>query len=78
MKLLSLKVREEIFTEVEEILKKVHLSRNAYINNALLFYNQLNKRKALRDQLLRESKATREVSLEVLSEFEKMEDDLTS
>ena len=76
MKLLSLKVREEIFTEVEEILKKVHLSRNAYINNALLFYNQLNRRKALRDQLLRESKVAREVSLEVLSEFEKLEDDV--
>ncbi len=74
MKVLSLKLREEIFIEVEKVIKKIHVSRNAYINQALFFYNQVNRRKLLKHQLHLESKAVRTSSLEVLREFERLED----
>ena len=76
MKLLSLKLREDVFEEVEQVVHKLHMPRNAYINQALFFYNQLNRRKLLRKQLQGESKVTRSVSLDVLREFEAIEDAL--
>ncbi len=75
MKVLSLKLKENIFIEAERIVRRVHLSRNAYINQALEFYNKLNQRKLLKEQLARESKLVRDSSLEVLSEFERFEDE---
>ena len=75
MKVLSLKLQETIFEEVERIVHAIHVSRNAYINEALLFFNKLNQRKLLRKKLQKESRAVYDVSLEVLSEFEKLEDD---
>ena len=74
MKLLSLKLQDDIFNEVEKVVHSIHVPRNAYINRALAFYNQLYKRKLLKKQLEKESKAVRGVSLEVLHEFEKLSD----
>lgn len=74
MKILSLKLKEEIFNEVEDVVHEIHVSRNAYINKALAFYNKLNKRRLLRKKLWKESNLVRDVSLNVLSEFEKLED----
>ena len=76
MKVMSLKLKEPIFEEVERIVKAIHVSRNSYINDALYFFNKLNERRLLRKKLARESKAVHEVSLEVLSEFEKLDDNL--
>ena len=76
MKALSLKLRDDIFEEAEELIHKIHVPRNTYINKALDFYNQLNRRKLLRAQLEKESKAVRASSLEVLHEFERLEDEL--
>ena len=76
MKALSLKLKEDIFNEVENIIRKVRVSRNAYINEALHFYNLLNKRKLLKKKLHQESKAVYRNSLEVLEEMEKLEDPL--
>ena len=76
MKVLSLKLKENIFTEAEEVVKQFHISRNAYINQALQFYNQLNRRKLLRKKLQEESKFAISTSLEVLREMEKLEDHL--
>ena len=53
MKVLSLKLQEDIFQEAEKVIRAIHLSRNAYINKALHFYNQLNRRKLLRKKLSR-------------------------
>jgi hypothetical protein len=47
MKNLSLKMEESIFQETERILKKVRKNRNRYINEAVEFYNMLQKRKSL-------------------------------
>ena len=76
MKVLSLKLKEDVFNEVEHVVKKFHMSRNAYINQALDFYNRLNKRKLLRKKLKEESRAVRAGSLQVLRELEKLEDNL--
>lgn len=74
MKILSLKLKEDIFNEAEELIKKIHISRNAYINQALAFYNSINKRKILRKKLEQESKATKAGSLEILEEMERLGD----
>ena len=40
-KLLSLKMREEVFRETEEILQHLRKPRNAYLNEAIDLYNKL-------------------------------------
>ena len=75
-KLLSLKTRDDIFLEVEKITKKKKIPRNAYINKALAFYNDLNKRKNLKEQLQYESNMVKNNSLEILDEFEELEDEI--
>lgn len=75
-KALSLKINEDIYREVEEITKKYHIPRNAYINQALSVYNKLNRRKILKKQLSFESGLVGNNSLEVLAEFDKFEDEI--
>lgn len=76
MKVLSLKLKEDIFTEAEKILSRIHTSRNAYINHALALYNKLNRRKLLKNQFEKESVALRSHSLEILKEMEQLEDEI--
>jgi hypothetical protein len=75
MKTLSLKLDDEIFNEAEELTSKLKLARNRYINEAVNIYNQYNKRRLLKKQLLKESKLTMDDSMEVLREFEKLIDE---
>jgi len=73
MKNLSLKLEDNIFIETEDIVSKVKKSRNRYINDAIEFYNKVNRRKLLSKKLNKESKLVAEDSLEVLAEFERFE-----
>jgi hypothetical protein len=73
-KILSLKLKDEIFEETEGILKKAKRPRNAYINDAIHFYNLLFTRKMLKNQLRKESVMVAEDSVAVLKEFEKFEE----
>jgi predicted transcriptional regulator len=75
-KVLSLKLKDEIFREAEEILRQNKRPRNAYLNEAVNFYNKLWKRKLLKKVLARESALVASDSLEVLHCFEQIEDDL--
>lgn len=75
MKNLSLKMDDHIYHETEKILKKVSTTRNRYINEAIEFYNLLQKRKILKNKLMTESKAVREESMLMLAEFEKIVDE---
>ncbi|MBI3325963.1 MAG: hypothetical protein HYZ81_04570 [Nitrospinae bacterium] len=75
-KVLSLKLRDEVFQEVEEVLRQRQRSRNAYFNEAIHLYNKLWKRKLLKKALATESGLVAEDSLEVLETFELMEDEL--
>lgn len=74
MKNLSLKMDESVFRETERITTKISKNRNRYINEAVEFYNLLQKRKIISHQLQRESKMVQEESMKVLSEFEKLRD----
>ena len=75
-KLLSLKMREEVFRETEEIRQHLRKPRNAYLNEAIDLYNKLWKRRALKEALVRDSALVAEDSLELLEVFEQLEDEL--
>ncbi len=70
MKVLSLKLKDEIFEEAENMIKQIKISRNAYINEAVELYNKLNRRKNLMKQFRKESKLVRDNSMAVLKEME--------
>lgn len=73
---LSLKLREEIFLEAEEILRQSRKPRNAYFNEAINLYNKLWQRRLLKKALTRESSLIAADSLEALEAFEQLEDQL--
>lgn len=75
MKNLSLKLEDDIFQETEKIVAKVKINRNRYINEAIEFYNRLHNRKLLANQLSKESKLVAVDSLEVLAEFDLLNDE---
>ena len=75
MKNLSLKMDDKTFLETERILAKVRKNRNRYINEAVEFYNVLQKRRILSKQLQKESKLVRNESMKILEEFESLENE---
>ncbi len=74
---LSLKLQEELFQDMEEIIKKNKTPRNRYINEAIRYYNQFNERKLLKLELKQESLVTAPESLRIMSEFEAIEDEFS-
>jgi len=75
MKNLSLKMDDVVFQETEKITAKISKNRNRYINEAVEFYNLLQKRRIISRQLQKESKIVQEESMKVLAEFEKLKDE---
>jgi metal-responsive CopG/Arc/MetJ family transcriptional regulator len=75
MKTISLKLDDNIFEETEDVLTKVKKSRNRYINEAVDYYNRINKRNLISRKLAKESKLVRKESLAVLAEFENLQDE---
>jgi len=75
-KVLTLKLKDEIFEAVEKVLKKEGIPRNRYINNAIDCYNKLNRRRILKTQYLTEAELVQDSSLEVLEEFEQFEENI--
>lgn len=74
MKTLSLKLDEDIFDETEEVTGLLKMARNRYINEALKVFNAYQKRKILKERLLKESKIAYGNSMEVLEDFEQFLD----
>jgi hypothetical protein len=72
MKTLSLKLDDRVFDDTEQIISKIHKPRNRYINEALDYYNRIQRRKYLAYRLENESSLVKEESLEVLHEFESL------
>jgi predicted transcriptional regulator len=70
MKTVSLKIDDSIFGETEQILSKIKKPRNRYINEALDYYNKLQKRLMVEKKLKRESYLVKDISMLVLNEFE--------
>ena len=75
MKSINLQLDENILSETEKILENMKKSRNRYLNEAIDYYNKLQRRVLLKKQLKQESILVRESSMEVLCEFENLEDD---
>ena len=75
-KTLSLKLKDDVFEETEDIIDHIHKPRNAYINEAIHFYNKFIRRKMLSDLLKKESALVSGSSLEALHELELIEDEI--
>ena len=73
MKILSLKLDDDVFEATERITAAMGCKRNRYINDALRWYNAHNERKLINDALKRESRLTRLDSIRILKEFEQLE-----
>ena len=69
-KTLSLKLDDGIFADAEKILSKADMSRNAYFNAAIGYYNHLMQRKELKARLAAESGLVKEESMNVYRVFE--------
>lgn len=76
MKTISLKIDDEIFEQTEILVKQQKKPRNRYINEALAYFNKMQEREALKEQMQRESYLVREESMKVLKEFEALEDEI--
>ena len=75
MKQVSLKIDDSIFGETEKILLGINMPRNRYINEAIAYYNKVQKRQLLEKRLNEESALVREDSMEVLKDFENISND---
>ena len=73
MKTVSLKIDDSIFGETEIILASRSISRNRYINEAIEYYNKVQKRQILEERLKVESELVKKDSMNILKEFEKID-----
>jgi len=73
MKNVSLKIDDSIFGETERILERLKKPRNRYINEALDYYNRLQKRILIEKRLKIESEMVKDESIKVLNEFEEID-----
>jgi len=73
MKTVSLKIDDSIFGETEKILSRMKKPRNRYINEAIDYYNQLQKRLIIEKRLKIESVLVKDDSMSVLKEFEEID-----
>ena len=74
MKTVSLRLSDSVFQETEKVVAIVHKPSNKYINEALDYYNKIQKRALLARRLERESNLVKKESMLVLSEFEALYD----
>lgn len=73
MKTVLLKLDDSTYGETESILTRIKKPRNRYINEAVAFYNNYQKRQLIEKQLKDESNLVKEESMRVLNEFESLE-----
>ena len=73
MKTVSLKIDDSIFGETEKILSRVRIPRNRYINEAIEYYNKVQKRQILEKKLEAESSLVKKDSMNILKDFEIIE-----
>ncbi len=73
MKTVSLKIDDSIFWETEKILSKIKKPRNRYINDAIEYYNRIQKRALLEKKLKKESDLVKADSMDVLKDFEEID-----
>ena len=76
MKTLSLKLQDYTFLETEKMSVILKKPRNAYINEALEFYNLHQRKQWLAKQFALEAKIIKASSMEVLREMENLDSHL--
>lgn len=74
-KLISVKLDEKLLADADHMVSKMGISRNKYINDAVLAYTKAKKRAEMDEQIKKEIPLIWESSMEVLAEFEALEDD---
>jgi len=72
MKNISLKIDDVVFVETEQILSSINKPRNRYINEAIDYYNKLQRRQLIEKKLKKESELVKSESMNVLKEFEEI------
>lgn len=73
MKTVSLKIDDSIFGETEKILERIKKPRNRYINEAIDFYNKMQRKQILEKKLEKESEIVKADSMSVLNDFEEID-----
>lgn len=73
MKTISLKIDDSTFGETEKILARIKKPRNRYINEAIEFYNKLQRKQILEEKLKKESGIVGADSIAVLKDFEQID-----
>jgi hypothetical protein len=73
MKTISLRIDDSIFGETERILSRIKKPRNRYINEAIEFYNKLQRKQILENKLRKESVLVKADSMSVLNDFEEID-----
>lgn len=73
MKTVSLKIDDSIFGETEKILSRIKKPRNRYINEAIEYYNRLQRRALLEKRLKKESDLVKKDSMTALKDFEEID-----
>lgn len=73
MKTVSLKIDDSIFGETEKILSSICIPRNRYINEAIEYYNKVQKRQILEKRLKAESSLVKKDSMNILKDFERID-----
>jgi hypothetical protein len=73
MKTVSLKIDDSIFGETENILSSIKIPRNRYINEAIEYYNKLQRRQILEKKLKSESEIVKKDSISILKDFERID-----
>lgn len=65
---------DQVFEETEGILRKIRVPRNAYINQAVEFYNRCQKKLLLKKKFRKDVEILREDTKKFLKDFELLED----
>jgi len=73
MKTVSLKIDDSIFGETENILSRIKIPRNRYINEAIAYYNHVQRRLIIETKLKNESFLVQKDSLNILKDFERID-----
>lgn len=73
MKNLSLKLDDAVFLETEKMVEQLNETRNRYINKAVDFFNKMQKKKMIGEQIAMDSLAVREGSLEICRDLEPLD-----
>lgn len=73
MKTVSLKIDDSIFGETQKILSQIDKPRNRYINEAIEYYNKVQRRMLLESKLKNESMHVKDESMIILGDFEQID-----